>query len=153
MGKGVVKLKLFKPVKVGWLKAHPEMFSEEIKRYSSFDGLLLEGYGIAGNFPINKIDALTVENEKIYQALRVLAKKIPVVATTQTIFGRVNMNVYSTGRKMQDIGILGNYCDMLPETAFIKLAWLLSNFPKDVRNLMSENLRGEISKRVTSEFL
>jgi len=83
-----------------------------------------------------------------------LSKKMPLVATTQTIFGRVNMNVYSTGRKMQDIGILGNYSDMLTETAFIKLAWLLSNFKKeDVRSLIGENLRGEISKRITSEFL
>ena len=78
---------------------------------------------------------------------------MPVVMTTQTIFGRVNLNVYSTGRKLQEIGILGNYTDMLTETAFIKLAWLLSNYKKETRNLIDKNLRGEISERITEEFL
>ena len=85
--------------------------------------------------------------------LKKLAKKIPVAATTQTIFGRVNMNVYSTGRKMQEIGILGNLLDMTTETAFIKLAFLLSNYPKEVRKLYSKNLKGEISSRINEKFL
>ena len=59
------------------------------------------------------------------------------------------MNVYDTGRKMQEAGILGNLLDMTTETAFIKLAWLLSNYKdKDVRELISKNLRGEISTRI-----
>ncbi len=59
------------------------------------------------------------------------------------------MNIYSPGRKLLDIGMLGNYLDMTPETAFIKLAWLLSNYPKNkVRELYSTNLVGEISKRL-----
>jgi len=154
IGKNHINIKLFKDVKVGILKAHPNMKVDEVRFYRNFDGLVLDGYGLAGNFPINKIDNFTLENEKIYAELKKLSKKMPLVATTQTIFGRVNMNVYSTGRKMQDIGILGNYSDMLTETAFIKLAWLLSNFKKeDVRSLIGENLRGEISKRITSEFL
>ena len=61
------------------------------------------------------------------------------------------MNVYSTGRKIKALGILGDYSDMLPETTFIKLAWLLSNHPKDVRSLMGKNLRGELSERSIPE--
>ncbi len=143
-----LKLKLFKKVKVGVLKMHPNMFAEEISRYRNFDGLVLEGSGVAGNFPINKTDRYTVENKKIYLELKKLVKKIPLFVTSQTVFGRINMNVYSTGRKMKEIGILGDYNDMTSETAFIKLAWLLSNYKKDkVKALMSENLRGEILKR------
>ena len=147
-------LKLFDPkLKIGILKAHPNMSAKEISNYSSFDGLILEGYGLAGNFPINKIDKFTAENEKIYNEIKNLAKKIPLVATSQTIYGRVNMNVYSTGRVLQEAGILGHNLDMLTETAFIKLAWLLSNYPKNkIKELFNENLRGEISKRIEPDF-
>ena len=152
--KGKLKLKPFKDVKVGILKAHPNMSSKEVSFYKNFDGLVLEGYGLAGNFPINKTDKLNSENEKIYNELKKLAKKMPLIATTQTIFGRINMNVYTTGRKMQEIGILGNGLDMTTETAFIKLAWLLSNFKKqDVFELISENIQNEINERIKDEFL
>ncbi|MEK6936878.1 MAG: Glu-tRNA(Gln) amidotransferase subunit GatD [Nanoarchaeota archaeon] len=149
-----LSLKLFNPkLKVGILKSHPNMLAKEITNYSNFDGLILEGYGLAGNFPINKIDKFTSENEKIHNELKKLAKKIPLVATSQTIYGRVNMNVYSTGRLLQEAGILGHNLDMLTETAFIKLAWLLSNYPKNkVKELFHENLRGEISKRTEPDF-
>ena len=43
---------------------------------------------------------------------------------------------------------------MLPEVAFIKLAWLLSNYPKaQVKELISKNLAGEINEKLTKEFL
>ncbi|MBS3145559.1 Glu-tRNA(Gln) amidotransferase subunit GatD [Candidatus Woesearchaeota archaeon] len=144
-----LKLNLFKEnLKVGFLKAHPNMKADEIRMYSNFDGLVLEGYGMAGNLPINKTDKLTAENEMILNELKKLASKIPVLAVSQTIFGKINMNVYSTGRLMQEIGILGNLLDMTPETAFIKLAWLLSNHPTQVKELLSHNLRGELSIRL-----
>jgi glutamyl-tRNA(Gln) amidotransferase subunit D len=78
--------------------------------------------------------------------------------TSQTIYGRVNMNVYSTGRELVELGIIGNYCDMTPETAFIKLAWLISNCKKEgieqikkIKELFEKNLRGEISERSEKE--
>ncbi len=62
------------------------------------------------------------------------------------------MNVYSKGREIQEIGVLGNYSDMTSETAFIKLAWLLSNYKKEkVKELITKNLRGEISDRTEKE--
>ena len=37
---------------------------------------------------------------------------------------------------------------MLPETAFVKLAWLLSNYNgAQVKKLYMQNLRGEISDK------
>lgn len=149
-----IKLKLFKDVKVGILKFHPHMKAMELKAYTTFNGLVLEGSGIAGNFPINVIDNYTKENAKVYNELKKLAKKIPVVATSQCIFGRINMNVYSTGRRMQEIGILGHLTDMTTETAFIKLAWLLSNYKKsEIKKYWAVNLRGEISNRTEEDFL
>jgi L-asparaginase/Glu-tRNA(Gln) amidotransferase subunit D len=62
------------------------------------------------------------------------------------------MSVYSPGRELQSIGVLGNYSDMTPETTFIKLAWLLSNYSKDeVKSLICENLRGELLERIEKE--
>jgi len=147
-----LKLKLFKEnIKVGILKAYPNMLTSTFKPYESYKGLILEGYGIAGNFPINNTDKYTKENTKIHKEIKKLAKKIPIITTTQTIFGRINQNVYSTGRKLKELGVLGNLLDITTETAYIKLAWLLSNHPKQVNKLFSENLRGELTKRTTPE--
>ncbi len=67
--------------------------------------------------------------------------------TTQCIYGRVNLNVYSTGRELKHAGVIPLE-DMLPEVAYVKLMWLLANYePEDVTHLMRENLRGEIEKR------
>ena len=150
--KNNLNLKLFEDPKIGILKTHPNMKKEEISMYSKFDGLIIEGTGL-GHMPINKVDKLTLENELIFKELEKLSKKIPVVITSQCIFGRVNLNVYSTGRKLQEIGILGNLSDMTTETAFIKLAWLISNYPKDVRKMIDKDLKGEISKRTSEDFI
>jgi glutamyl-tRNA(Gln) amidotransferase subunit D len=148
-----LKLKFFKEVKVGVYKARPNMLAEELLWYKNFDGLVLEGYGLAGNFPINEQDIMTKENGKVAKAIIALAKKMPVALTTQTVFGRINQNVYSTGRYLQEMNVLGNHLDMTTETAYIKLAWLLSNHPKEVKELYSKNLRGEINERIGSNFL
>jgi glutamyl-tRNA(Gln) amidotransferase subunit D len=93
------------------------------------------------------------ENKAIFNELKKLVKKMPVVMTTQCLFGRVNMNVYSNGRMLKEIGVLGDQMDLTSETAFIKLAWLLSNHPKNVREMMNENVRGELSNRILGDFV
>ncbi len=137
-----LQLKLFKDVKVGWLRSRPQMFASELKIYTKYNGLLLEGTGL-GHMPIGS----DKENEKILKELKKLCAKISVVMSTQTLFGRVNMHVYSPGRTLLDIGVIGNYYDMHPETAYIKLAWVLSNYPKEVKEKMKENICGEFSSR------
>ena len=145
-----LKLKLFnEKLKIGIITAHPNMTREEIKIFSKFDGIVLNGTGIAGNFPINQIDSKSKENELLYKELKKLAKKIPCVMVSQCVFGGINMNVYSTGRRLQEAGILGNLTDYILESAFIKLAWLLSNYKKkEISELWNKNLRGEISNRL-----
>ena len=67
--------------------------------------------------------------------------------TSQCLYGRVNLNVYSTGRELKDAGVIPLE-DMLPETAYIKLMWLLGNYDREnVIELLPKNLRGEISSR------
>ncbi len=134
-------------LKLGLLKAHTNMYVSEFEAYKGFAGLIVEGTGL-GHVPLNKIDEFTEEHATIANAIKNLVRGGTVVAaTTQTISGGIDMNVYSTGRKMQELGIIGNLTDMTPETAFIKLAWLLSNAPKDkIKELYATNLVGEISR-------
>ncbi len=150
-----IKIMPFKQnLKIGLLKAHPNMFAKEIQNYSDFNGLIIEGTGL-GHIPVNETEEDTKENARILGAIKTLSKKIPIFMTSQTTFGRINMNVYSTGRKIKEAGVHGNNSDMLAETAFIKLAWLLSNYTKSkVPDMMMENLRGELTPRtLEKEFL
>ena len=83
--------------------------------------------------------------------LPILRKKIRdgvvVGMTSQCLYGRVNLNVYSTGRELKNAGVIPLE-DMLPEVAYVKLMWLLGNYDlSNVKKLMRENLRGEISNR------
>ncbi|PIN81564.1 Glu-tRNA(Gln) amidotransferase GatDE subunit D [Candidatus Woesearchaeota archaeon CG10_big_fil_rev_8_21_14_0_10_30_7] len=145
---GKFTLKLFKEkLKVGIIKVHTNMYASQFSSFKNFNGLIIEGTGL-GHAPINKTDKHTSEHEKIFKELTNLTKKMPVAMSTQTIYGIVDMNVYTPGRRLLEIGVLGNYTDMTPETAFIKLAWLLSNQPKQVKELYNKNVRGEISERL-----
>jgi len=143
-----LKLKLLNPkLKLGILRFHPHFQSSMLEPIKKFDGLIIEGTGL-GNGPVECVDEFTKENEKTIKTITALTKKMPVTMTTQCVFGRVNMNVYSYGRKILDSGVWGNHTDMLPETAFVKLAWLLSNYnKKEIKELYHKNLRGEISER------
>ncbi len=135
-------------IKVGMLKAHPNMLVDEVLAFKGFDGLVIEGTGL-GHIGIESFDTLSKANGEVRKALaEIIERGTVVVMTTQCLHGRVNMNVYSTGRRLLEMGVAGNMTDMLPEVAFIKLAWLLSNFERnDVIKLIHENLRGEISDR------
>jgi glutamyl-tRNA(Gln) amidotransferase subunit D len=141
--KGHLKILPFKDLKIGFVISHPNMHNEELDSFidKKFDGLILEGTGL-GHMPIGVMDEYTKEHEKIKQGIAELCKMMPVVMTTQTISGIVNMNVYSPGRELQEIGVIGNQSTLSPETAFIKLAWLLSQ-GLDAREEFMKDFRGE----------
>ncbi|AAK41213.1 Glu-tRNA(Gln) amidotransferase GatDE subunit D [Saccharolobus solfataricus] len=73
--------------------------------------------------------------------------------TTQCLFGRVNMNVYTTGRQLLDAGVTPLE-DMLPEVALVKLMWVLAHEQdlEKIQNLMITNLVGEINPRHTLDL-
>ena len=73
-------------------------------------------------------------------------QKIPLVMTLQTVYGTVNMNVYTTGRDLKELGIIGDHSSLCTETAFIKLAWLLSQ-KLDPKEYFMQDLRGEFSSK------
>ena len=150
-----LEVKKFKDVKVGILRVHPGMLDVELDTYinNKFDGLIIEGTGL-GHANIIAFDDASKSNELVLKKLeKLIANGCVVAMTSQAVYGRINMDVYSAGRKLITAGVIGNMCDMLPETAFIKLSWLLSNYNKEeVKKLYSTNLRGEITTRSKADF-
>ena len=150
---GNLQLKLFnEKINIGLLKSYVNMDSKQFLFFKNYDGLVIEASGL-GNLPTTNVDKYTKEHKKIFDALKILIKKnVIVVLAPQTVFGRLNLNVYSNQREMQEMGVLGHLNDMTPETTFIKLYWLLSNYKKsDVKNLITKNLRGEINERIMAD--
>ena len=144
--------KLFnEKIKVAVLKQFTNMYAEQFSFFEGYDGLVIESTGL-GNLPVTEKDDLTKEHTKILKALEKLTKKTVVVLSPQTVFGRLNLNVYENARTQQEVGILGNNNSMTTETTFIKLAWLLSNNkPEEVRELILKDLRGELKERTEYE--
>lgn len=134
--------------KVGIVKVYPGINPKVFDSFKGYKGLIIEGTGL-GQMP------LSGKNKPLEASIKKLAKSGTVIAmTSQCIYGRVNMDVYSRGRELQSLGIIPGQ-DMTTETAFIKLSWLLANFKKtEVKELFSKNLRGELKDRLLpSEFI
>jgi len=107
------------------------------KLMASQKGIVISGSGL-GHVSADMVKVLK----------RTVDRGIPVVMTSQCLFGSVNLNVYYTGRDLLTAGVISGG-DMLPETALIKLMWGLANSSseEELRKLMTTNLRGELSQR------
>ena len=68
--------------------------------------------------------------------------------TSQCIEGRVDLNVYDTGRDLLQAGVQPLE-DMLPETALVKAMWALGNYSSiaKVKELMATDISGETTTR------
>ena len=133
--------------KVGLLKVHPNIDPKLFKFFTeNYKAFVIEGTGL-GHAPTNM-----GVNLKNFELLKSFIKKGGIVAmTSQCLYGAVHSYVYTNLRRLFEIGCL--FCeDMLPETAFIKLSWLMGNYPvEEVKKLLVENLRGEINTKRTYE--
>jgi glutamyl-tRNA(Gln) amidotransferase subunit D len=112
----------------------PEKFEDLIMRHS---GIVVAGSGLGHvSSKMVKLLGKAVEND------------IPVAMTSQCLYGRVNLNVYDTGRDLITAGVVPLE-DMLPETAYVKMMWVLgqTSDPKEVGRMMRTDLRGEIAER------
>jgi len=100
-------------------------------------GIILEGSGL-GHI-----------GEAMFPAIeRAVSNDIVVGMSSQCIWGKVHMNVYSTGRDLLRMGVIP-LGDMLPETALVKMMWVLGNAASlvDAKLMMTKNLAGEFSDR------
>jgi len=88
-------------------------------------------------------------NRPLYPALeRAISKGVHVVMTVQTLWGFAQMYVYETGRDLLDIGVVP-LDNMLPETALMKLGWVLGHTDdhSEVLAMMRKPINREITER------
>lgn len=131
--------------KVALIKVYPGLQGEIIDFLvdKGYHGIVLEGTGL-GHAPNSLLNTIK----------RAVENGIPVVMTSQCLFGHVNMNVYSTGRRYLEAGVIPGR-DILPEVAYVKLSWILGSITRDldeVRKLFELNLVGEFNDRHTLDL-
>ena len=125
--------------KVALIKAYPDLDPKIIDYYVSkgTKGIVLEGTGLGH------------VGDYLFSAIRnAVEKNVIVCMTSQCLWGRLNMNVYDQGRDLLSLGVI-SLDDMLPETAFVKLRWVLSQTRdiEEIKKLLMKNISNEYSAR------
>ena len=138
---------------VAYVKTRPGMKTEELENLLKYDpnGLILEGTGL-GHAPVNSFDNLTEHHSEILEKMEEISENTVVAMTSQCINGRLNMNVYDAGLKIQNAGVIQSN-DMHPELAYVKLMWSLGNSGsmKEAEELFQTNVAGEMEERSSYE--
>lgn len=114
---------------------HPDIIDAMVEK--GYKGIVIAGTGLGH------------VNKPIYPAIeRATAAGVAIYMTVQTLWGFVHMFVYDTGRDLMAKGIIPTE-NMLPEVAYIKLAWALGQTDDldKVRELMLTPISGEITER------
>lgn len=134
--------------KIALVKYYPGQDPDILDYYinKEYKGIILEVMGLG------QIAAKEARNNWIPKLKEAQRKGIIICATAQTIFGRLDPLVYSTGRELLKTGIV-YLKDMHSETAFVKLGWVLghSEWAKNkniVKEKMLENFNYEFSERL-----
>jgi len=126
---------------VGFLKLFPGITQAFVRNVLHLDGLraiIIETFG-AGNAPTEKwLTDLLKE---------AIDNRIIILNVTQCISGKVDQEKYETGSHLKEIGVISGK-DITFEAAITKLMVLLGDKSlsnSEIKILMGENLRGEIS--------
>lgn len=129
--------------KVALTKFYPGMDERAIEWYveNGFKGIVLEGTGLGH------------VNTRCFAAIeKAVEENVLVAMTSQCIWGRIDMNVYDTGRDLLAIGVVPLE-DMLPETALVKMMWVLKQTQgrEQAKTLLTRNIANEFSDRTVLE--
>ncbi|MBX4212621.1 Glu-tRNA(Gln) amidotransferase subunit GatD [Candidatus Pacearchaeota archaeon] len=131
--------------KVALVKFYPGQDPSILDFYAlKYKGIIIEAAGL-GHLPPSDAG-----NSWIPSLKKHIRNGLVVCVAAQTIFGRVDPYVYSTGRELLDAGVIFLE-DMLAETALVKLGWVLGHYgwKKNVKEKMLENFSEELNDRLT----
>ena len=116
-----------------------DLSNEMLKRCidKGYKGIVIAGTGLGH-----------VSTEVYGSVERAIQEGLTVLMTVQTLHGFTGMNVYSTGRELQNLGVIPGE-NILPEVGYVKLGWVLgqTSNKEEIRTLMLTNLAGEILKK------
>lgn len=141
---GTVRRGAFEPAirdqlepRCGLLMFSPGMSPEIISAYSGYRGLVIAGSGL-GHVSTTLIPALKA----------LIDEGTLIIMTSQCLNGRVCDRVYDTGRDLLRIGVLEGE-DMLPETALVKLMWVLGQKrdPEEARIMIQDDRKRDFTRR------
>ncbi|MBS3789822.1 MAG: Glu-tRNA(Gln) amidotransferase subunit GatD [Candidatus Thermoplasmatota archaeon] len=121
---------------VALLYSNPGIDKEDIRRAGEKKGIVIVGTGLGH-----------IRTDLVPEIKKLIKRGIPIIMTSQCLFGTINMNVYSAGRELLEVGVVPGK-DMLPETAMVKLMWALS-LEEDTEDVMMKDIAGEITDRRT----
>lgn len=113
----------------------PDMIDSLVE--NGYKGIIIAGTGL-GHI-----------NKPLYPAIERATKAgVHIYMTVQTLWGFVHMFVYDTGRDLMSKGIIPAE-NMLPEVAYIKLAWALgqTNDREEVKKLMLTPINDETTQK------
>ena len=136
--------------KVALIKFYPGQNPDILDYYikNKYKGIVIEMLGL-GQIATTEAGVNMSWVKKIKE---IQEKGIIVCAASQTIYGRLNPMVYSTGRELLATGII--YLeDMLAEVALVKLGWVLGHeewakSKETVKQKMLENFSHELNPRL-----
>jgi glutamyl-tRNA(Gln) amidotransferase subunit D len=134
--------------KVALVKVYPGQNADILDYYvkKGYKGIVLELSGL-GHAPTKR-----ARNPWTAKLKEIQDKGITICAVTQCIYGKVDPLVYSNGREILATGVI--YLeDMLAETAFVKLGWVLGHDEwkknkKMIKEKMLENISHELNNRI-----
>jgi glutamyl-tRNA(Gln) amidotransferase subunit D len=131
--------------KTALIQIYPGMDPKIIDFYINrgYKGIVLAATAL-GHIPTLKEKYSLMPNLK-----KAIDKGISIIIASQTLYGRVHPLVYTNLRKLSlELGCIFVE-DMLPETAYVKLGWVLAKTtnPEKVKELMLTNIAGEITER------
>lgn len=132
--------------KVALLKAYPGCNPEILDFLvdKTYKGVLIEATAL-GHLPT---DTVHKKDSWLPAVKRAREEGMHIAFASQCLYGRVNPHVYTNARLMYDLGVI--YLeDMLPETGYLKLAWVLGHTEneEEIKQMMLHNYAGEITMR------
>jgi L-asparaginase len=137
---GIFQVKSNISDKVCMIKMYPGIKSDILKPIADagYKGVYIEAFGLGG---------MPFREDNFIEALEgLISRGVCVLVGTQCRYEGSNLNIYETGRRAREIGVMGAY-DMTTEAAMTKLMWALGQTDKleEIKEYFKVSLCGEVN--------